>query len=152
MNFTPKTEKQIQEENLIEKGEYSFEVIEAKEKTSKGGNAMMELKLEIFSNESESSRIIFDYLLEKLAYKLRHFCSATGLIKKYEDGTLTADDCVGKSGTCKIVVQENKVGAFPPRNAIADYVVKGESNIVKMSKDDSQSESAQSDASEDIPF
>lgn len=121
MKFTPKTEAEIQLEGLLPKGEYPFEVVSAKEKTSKKGNEMIEVKLEIFA-EDGSSRFLFDYLMEKMAFKLRHFCASTKLIASYEAGTLKASDIQGKAGVCKVGVKEDPTGEFLPKNEIKDYV------------------------------
>jgi hypothetical protein len=122
MKFTPKTEEEIQREGLLPIGEYPFEVIEAKDKVSKNGNQMIEVKVEVFNLDEDTSRFIFDYLMEKMAFKLRHFCAATGLIEAYEDGSLSAEMCQGKTGTCKVGVKHSE--EFPSRNEIRDYIVK----------------------------
>lgn len=124
MKFQPKTENEIANENLIEPGEYDFEVVAAFDKVSKSGNDMIELKLRVFA---ERERVINDFLLEKIAYKLRHFAEATGLLDTYNSGDLIADDCVGKAGRVKIGIQKDKTGAYPDKNTVNDYVVDGTS-------------------------
>ncbi len=70
--------------------------------------------------------MVFDYLLTSFAYKLRHFCAVTGLMRNYEDGNLEAEDCIGKSGKAEIIIQpgsENpKGGYYPDKNSIKDYI------------------------------
>jgi hypothetical protein len=121
MQFAPKTEKQLVEENLIPAGTYPFEVAQAESKRSKGGNEMIELNVRIFLDDGRS-RFIRDYLLEKLAFKLFHFCTYTGLAKEYEAGTLQAQDCNGRTGFAKIGIKKDKTGEYPDQNAILDYV------------------------------
>ena len=121
MNFAPKTEKQLAEERLIPAGNYPFEVIASEAKQSKAGNDMIELSLRVFMPDG-SSRQLLDWLMEKMAYKLFHFCAYTGLAQKYEAGTLTAEDCNGRSGFVKIGIQADKSGQYPDRNNVADYV------------------------------
>lgn len=127
MRFQPKTEKQIAEENLRPAGIYSFEIADAKDKVSKTGNDMIELGIRLFDNEGNPCGYITDYLLEKLAYKLRHASVACGLLDKYELGTLTADNFTGKMGELKLIIQKDKSGQYPDKNSVADYVTKKES-------------------------
>lgn len=121
MRFTPKTEAEVQEAGLLPAGEYSFEVLEAEDKISKSGNEMIALKLGI--EHEESLRGVFDYLLtdERMQYKLRHFADAVGVLKDYERGEMKAEDLVGLSGKCKIVIQPAKDG-YDAKNSVRDYV------------------------------
>jgi hypothetical protein len=123
MRFTPKTEKEIAEENLLPKGEYNYEVIAAEEKRSKSGNEMIAVKLRIFAGE-DGGPTLTDYLMEAMARKLRNFCAQNGLLREYESGTLCAEDCIGKSGVAYVKIEKDKTGAYPDKNAIADYPVK----------------------------
>lgn len=126
MNFKPKTEKEIAEENNIPNGDYAFEVLNAVNDKSKKGSDMITLTLRVFVGES--SRQVTDYLLESMPGKLFHFCSYTGLAKQYQDGSLTADDCLGKSGYLTITTQKGKPkddgsGDFwPDRASVKDYI------------------------------
>ena len=121
MNFAPKTEKQLAEERLIPAGNYPFEVIKAEAKQSKAGNDMIETTIRVFLIDG-TSRQLTDWLMEKVAFKLFHFCAYTGLAQQYEAGTLTAGDCEGRSGYVKVIIQQDKKGEFPDRNSVADYV------------------------------
>lgn len=123
MKFKAKSEEEITRESLFEKGVYSFEVIKAENKVSKSGNDMIKVQLLVFSNNSESTKTVYDYLMEAMAFKLRHFCKATGLIEKYEQETLDAEDCEGKTGKCYLGIEEDKTGEYLPRNSVKDYVV-----------------------------
>jgi hypothetical protein len=123
MKFQPKTEKEIAEENLLPKGEYNYEVIAAEEKKSKSGNDMIAVKLRIFVGEDHGVTLT-DYLMEAMARKLRNFCAQNGLLPQYESGTLRASDCEGKSGIAYVKIEKDKTGAYPDKNAIADYPVK----------------------------
>jgi hypothetical protein len=120
MNFTPKTQREIDEDNLLPVGEADFEVMDATDKQSKSGNDMIELKVKIWATGGGEG-FVWDYLLEKMAYKLRHFCYATGLGDKYDSGTITAPDCVGKAGKCMLKVE--KQTGYSNKNSIADYIV-----------------------------
>lgn len=122
MNFKPKSDADLSTGNLLPKGEYDFEVINAVDKVSKANNEMIELKLLIYI-DGTPARQVFDYLMESVAYKLKHFCYAVGLAKKYDDGTITAFDCNGVSGRCKIGIKQDKTGQYPPNNNVTDYLV-----------------------------
>lgn len=122
MRFQSKSEEELQKENLLPEGDYDFEVVEATEKRSKtSGNDMIELRLKVFDNGDTVT--VFDYLLEAMGFKLRHFCEATGLLSKYDRGDISAIDCRGRSGICTIKIKEASKG-YPASNAVADYVVK----------------------------
>lgn len=121
MQFASKTEQQIQEESLIPAGEYDFTVQEAVEKKSKAGNDMIQIDMDVYVGDR--SRPMKDWLMESMAYKLRHFCYGVGLSAKYDAGTLTAQDCVGKSGKVKIVQKQN--GDYGLQNNVKDYIVAG---------------------------
>ena len=123
MRTTAKTEKEIAEENLWKPGVCDFEVLEAEDTISKASGAeMIKLKVKIF-NEDGESQILFDYLLDSMAAKLRHAAAAFGLLGRYEAGGFEAFECVGKTGRCKVSVQKDKTGQFPDKNGIADYIL-----------------------------
>jgi len=119
MQFKSKTEQQIQEESLIPAGDYDFTVQEAADKKSKAGNDMIQLDMDIYVGDK--ARPMKDWLMEQMAYKLRHFCYAVGIGAKYEAGTLSAQDCVGKSGKVRIVQKQNR--DYGLQNSVKDYVV-----------------------------
>ncbi len=124
MRVTPKTEKQIAEENLWPEGEYSFEVIEAKDSVSKKGNEMIVLSLRLFDNDdADRSRTINDYLMDSIPAKLRQICVAGGLQGKYESGTILASDFIGICGTLKLKIQHDKTGQYAAQNSVGSYVV-----------------------------
>jgi hypothetical protein len=156
MNFAPKTEAQIQSENLYPTGEYDFEVVTGEDAVSKtSGAEMIKLNVRVFDS-SGNFRLVDDYLLEKMAYKLRHFCGATGLMDKYESGELTGAMCAGRVGRLKLEVQpertdKNTDRTYPPKNAIKDYIVgdgKTKPNIPPLRTGPSASDLEE----DDIPF
>jgi len=127
MKFTPKTEKELAAEGLMAEGTYPLEVVKAAPKQSAAGNDMIVVTLRVFET-ADSGCLLDDYLMEAVAYKLFHFCAYSGLTKQYEAGTLTADDCVGKSGYVKVGIQKGKKKddgsgeVWPDRNSVKDYV------------------------------
>lgn len=118
MKFTPRSDEELSK--AFPKGEYPFEVVGAVDKTSKSGNDMIELNLAIYHPNGKQARV-FDYLLEVMEFKLKHFCQAVGLLHLYEKGTFGADDAFGRSGKCIIDIQPAKDG-YPEKNIVKDYV------------------------------
>lgn len=143
MQFKPKSEKEMAEESLISAGEYDFEVVQALDKRSRAGNEMIELKLCVFVGESR--RFVFDYLLESMGFKLRHFFEGIGRLPDYIRGNIDAISLVGSSGKVELMVDEGK-GNFGPKMAVKDYVVEGDKAKApkatdfknEVSKDDSE--------------
>jgi|SRR6185503_2271199 len=150
MRFTPKTEQEIQTMALVEPGEYSFQVIEALDQVAKSGNEMIKLKMKIWDNMGRE-RLIFDYVLEAMAFKLRHFCDATGLTEKYESGELRASDCPGRAGKLELGLEESKPnpngGMYAPKNMVKDYI-KSEGTTAKLT----EAIKDEFDNNADIPF
>lgn len=123
MKFNPKTEKEVNQGNLWDKGTYAFEILEASDEVSKSGKDMIKLKVRVFKDSGKSQNI-FDYLLgDTMEYKLRHAADVCGLLDDYETGELSAYNFIGKTGKVKIGVSIDKTGAYPDRNNIIDYVV-----------------------------
>ena len=151
MKFQSRSEQEITEMNLIQPGIYAFEVIDAVDAMSHSGNEMIKLELKVWDDKGRE-RKVYDYLLEALAFKLRHFAVNCGLIEKYEKGELSAQDCKYKSGKLELIVQkgkENKIegGMYPDRNSVKDYVGDEVPLSAVTSKQDSKV-----DPDEDVPF
>lgn len=153
MNFSPKTEKQIAEENLIPEGVYPFETISAESKKSKAGNDMIEMCHRVWLPDGKS-KLVNDWLLENPAYKLFHYCAYTGLSTQYDSGTLQAEQCIGRTGFLKIGIQKDKLGQYPDRNSVRDYVrqeIKKASGFQK-GPTDAQLSNVSDAPTEDVPF
>ena len=120
MNFTPKKDEELNNFEIFTPGEYDFDVVKAEDQTSKAANDMIKLELDIYAPSGRKTRV-FDYLLESIAYKIKHFCTTTGLADAYENGILTADMCLNRSGKCKIIIQSDKNGKYDDKNAVKDY-------------------------------
>ena len=121
MKFTPKTEDELAAAGLFPKGEYDFEVVDASEFVSKAGNEMIALKLNVV-DQFDDKTTVFDYLVstEKALFKIHQFAGATGLMEQYKNGGLTAHDCIGKTGRCKIVITKSE--GYADKNSVAEYV------------------------------
>lgn len=120
MNFKPKSDDELNTFDLFPTGEYDFDVIKAIDDTSKAGNDMIKLELDVYATNGKRTRV-FDYLLESLSYKLKHFCEATGLAKEYESGDLSAEMCKNRAGRCVLGIQKDKSGEYPDKNFVKDY-------------------------------
>lgn len=131
MKFKPKTEEEIENEKLWPAGEYDFEILAEGQAfgkecltcdtASKAGNDMIQLVVRVYDEEGNTQTLL-DYLLESIAYKLRHCADATDLLHKYDAGELSALDLIGKTGKCKIGIQKDKDGKYADKNFIRDYV------------------------------
>ncbi len=121
MQFVPKTEQELQDALLLDPGTYDFEILKAEETTSKtSGKPMIKVTLKVFAHNG-SSRQVTDYLLESMAWKLRHFFCAIGKAKDYDNGELNPESCVGCTGKLALKVEPGKDG-FNSKNAVKDYI------------------------------
>ncbi len=119
MKTNPQSEQAIREAMLLPPGDYDFEVLDAQDKVSKNGNEMIAVKLAVF-RPNGSRQYVNDYLMEKMAFRLRHFCYAVGIGDKYESGDLAADHCKGRAGRVTLKIEEQD--GFDPKNVVKDYV------------------------------
>ncbi len=157
MQFQAKSEEQLKAELVMPEGEYDFEVIEAVDAVSKKGNDMITVKLKVYAPDG-GFRTVTDYLMEKMAWKLRHFCETAGLMDRYEAGNLTAQNCEGRSGRVLLQVEperksEDGSKTYPPKNSVGDYAKPGTDGALsgKTRKANVPAMSADMEADE-IPF
>lgn len=126
MRFSPKSAEELENDVLLEEGIYDFQVALASNEISQKGNEMLKLSLQIWDKEGRI-HCIFDFLVEAMAYKLRHFCEATGLMQKYESGDLNPNDCINKRGKVEIIIKEGNIkndgSRYRNSNAVKDYIV-----------------------------
>jgi len=120
MRFIPKTEDEISSENLLTDGVYGFEIVEAEDAISKKGADMIHVKLRVFDGDG-GHRMVDDYLLEALLFKVKHCADVCGLAEKYARGEFGADDLLNKTGHVKIATQPAQNG-YGPKNTVKDYV------------------------------
>lgn len=121
LNFTPRTEEELKKTLLLPEGEYDFEVTGAEDTVSKQGNAMIKLTLKVFAPDGNTTPV-YDYLLEALEYKVKHFCDSVGLINEYQAGTLDADMCSNRMGRCFLKIDKDKTGKYDDKNMVKDYI------------------------------
>lgn len=131
MQITPKTDKELAEFGLWEKGQYDFECYEASDEVSKSSGAeMIKLKLKVYNAEGQMA-LLDDYLMDAMPHKLKHACQAMGIEDEYNKGKLVPYLFEGKKGKLELVVQKGKLknkdepngDSWPDRNSVKDYVV-----------------------------
>lgn len=132
MKFAPKTEDEIRKEQekrgAWPPGIYDAEITSAVEKLSKAGNDMIEMTLQVYHPDDGATRQVFDWLLEAMAYKLRHCCEAAGLSDAYNAGSLEAWQLEGKSVKVKLGIDAK---SEIKRNKVLDYVVSSDAPSVR---------------------
>jgi len=130
LTFQPRTEEELisikaeaEKARLLEKGVYPFKVTSAAFHTSQAGNKSIKLILEVYGKDGKV-HIVWDYLssLDSFLFKTRHFCRSVGIIKKYEEGTLSELDCNNKCGNVLIGIEKNKTGQYKDKNVVLDYI------------------------------
>lgn len=149
MKFTPKSKEEALSVGLLPKGNYPFVVLKAEEKVSKSNNPMIQVLLKVW-DESGHEHLVYDYLMESIEHKLRHFCYAIEEGSMSETGNFDCELVKDKQGSCKIYIQEDKSGQYAPKNAVADYLIPMDNGAnLKSAKNDGESDPF---GTEDIPF
>ena len=152
-NLQPLTEEELNMFDLMEEGVYDFEVIKSDNQTSKSGNSMAKLQLNVW-DKSGKSNIVFDYLVfssvKFCIRKVKHFCESTGIADDYLKGSIR-EELEQLSGKVHIGVQESMPNAtggyYPSKNIVIDYITKDNASKIIAPK-------AEEDPfpGEDIPF
>lgn len=120
MRFQPLSEVELL--NLLPDGDYDFLVKAAEDTVSKkSGAPMIKLTLSIWDTNNYE-RTVFDYIMPAIMRKLKHFADAIGIEDLYEAGGYSANDCVNKSGKCKIITDMKEGSTFDPSNVVKDYI------------------------------
>lgn len=128
MQFEPKTEEQVQDEQLCPEGQQGFTVLECVMAVSKSaknaGKQMLKVKLNVHANDGYDYHV-YDYVAAWfMAHKFRHFFFTCNKGALYESGQLPdAGRFVGATGYCKIKHQPAK-DEFPAKATVADYIMK----------------------------
>jgi len=119
VKFTPRSDKELEELNLITDGEYKADIFEASDGKDKNGNGMISLKLKVYDSNGKT-RIMSDWLLESFPVKLKHFFYSSGMEEKYDSGEIYAKDCLYKEVIVSIITQPDKNGK--KWNRVEDYI------------------------------
>lgn len=90
--------KQMREDALLKKGRYKFRVHQGREKTSAKGTDMIVLRMALSVNGRDVQFWATLLFMPKMFWFVEHFCKATGMPEKIDEGRLMAQDCDGKEG------------------------------------------------------
>jgi hypothetical protein len=156
-SFQPLSDNELNAINLVEDGEYEFEVVKSTRKTSRAGNPMAELQIK-FWDKMGMIHTVYDYLVFSTVplniRKVKHFCEAVGLDEEYKSGSIP-EELSGYTGEIKISTDPGqeipedrlqgkpKGSKYPSKNVVDDYI-KGD-GIKKMVEKDNL-------LSDDVPF
>lgn len=107
---------------VIPPGEYPAEIIKAEEKSSKAGNPMLVVELNVFDPTTGRSRKITDYIVcggeHSQDWKLKQLAESTGV---GVSGDIVAGELIGLSCKVKVRIKPAKDG-YEENNTIADYL------------------------------
>ena len=133
-NYKPMTADEAAKLSLRSEGVYAFEVTDAKAAVSKEKqNPMIALQLRFFDNDGDGSFSVKDWLVHSdsrwAEKKFFDFANSTGLQAKYAEGTMTAEDCLGRTGYAMVGIEAGKPkndgsGNFPDKNKVKYYTSK----------------------------
>ena len=157
-DFRPMTDEELDTFPVLEDGIYDFEVLKSERKTSKSGNPMAELKIQVWENSTGKINSLFDYLVfSDVPYtrrKIKHFCSAVGLQEQYSNSSLP-EDLSGLCGKLELGTQDGQPkptgGTYPRKNVVVDYVA-AEQAAVKASQTERVTRTTKELLDQDIPF
>lgn len=119
--FDPTNESELFD--LIPEGEYDFSVINAKTHTNtKNGNRSIKITIQVFDKNGMAKNIDC-YLTPNYKKLFAHFFSCVGLEDACKKGSITPEQCIGKSGICIIGVETPAEGStYDPKNNIVDFI------------------------------
>jgi hypothetical protein len=119
--FNPKSDKEIAAENLLPAGEYDFEIIGAENKRFSTGSEGIALRVGVYTSTG-AQRFVNDNLIfqDNCMFKVSNFAKSVGLYDAYKAGNIDAQDCIGRSGKCKLKIEPE--GDYPAKNSVASYV------------------------------
>lgn len=150
MTFTPKTQADIDAENLCPEGDYPFTIKEAQEKTDKKNRPFFALKLFVHAIDGRDYHIYDNVSPAWMAHKLLHLCECTGLYPQYAQGRLSFNDLIGKQGYCTVSRQDSQDG-YGPKSIIYDYIVKDRKQSMKDNAQAGFSDGSRIPDDDDIP-
>lgn len=136
LNYLPATDLELMSEKLLPEGIYPFEIISAREKTSRpkdggSGKPMLEIEMKVFK-QNGSFHFVKDWLMLSGAFrfKFKHCAEACGLSHEYENNLLDEKTFEGKQGYLKIFIRVPEDGSLP-RNSVKDYIKKENAPVHK---------------------
>lgn len=126
MKFRPMSREEADKKrfSVLEPGRYNARIVHAEETTSKAGNDMFVVELEVFGPDGPV--IVKDYLLPtpKMIWKLLHLAEALGIEAKYQAGEMRPADVVERSCCVDTVLEKPKPDSKyqRPQVRIDDYM------------------------------
>ncbi len=155
MRFTPVSEENSNDPTYEPwpDGVYDYEVREADETTSKQGNEMIALQLWVF-NKTGQRRVVFDYLVssEKAAWKIKSFAASCGLLRRYENGELDAEEIVGQCGKLVLATQKATM-EWPAKNTVKAYEkAEARADAPRTARAPAREKTPAGDIDDEIPF
>jgi hypothetical protein len=112
---------------VLPPGEYPAMVESAEEKTSKAGNPMLVVELNVYKNDGNTVTVK-DYLITGGQYsadwKIKNLCKSAGI---EVTGTLNASDLVGRGLRVKLGIKPAE-GQYREQNKVNDYLLTTEEN------------------------
>jgi hypothetical protein len=135
MEWEPKTDEQLQEENLLQPGAYAFDVLTCEEQEDKEGKPMFALKLDCHGDDK--SQHVYDYISPNwMPHKFKYFFHTIGCPEMYESGKtgVEAHELIGKSG--RVALEIEPAGKFPAKNTVSHYLIDADTAPRTDDKDD----------------
>ena len=112
---------------VLPPGEYPAMVETAEEKTSKAGNPMLVVELNVYKNDGNTVTVK-DYLITGGQYsadwKIKNLCKSAGI---EVTGTLNASDLVGRGLRVKLGIKPAE-GQYREQNKVNDYLLTTDEN------------------------
>lgn len=150
--FTPLSDEELNAIDLIDEGVYDFQVIKATRRTSKSGNPMCELMLDVWDINGKAHHV-YDYLVFSSVNlnikKVSHFCKAVGLHEEYKRGDIP-EGLANYCGKLQLGIQDERPnpsgGTYPKKNVVADYVPND------LAKTEKKEEKKDDQFNDDLPF
>jgi hypothetical protein len=112
---------------VLPPGEYPAMVETAEERTSKAGNPMLVVELNVYKNDGNTVTVK-DYMITGGQYsadwKIKNLCKSAGI---EVTGTLNASDLVGRGLRVKLGIKPAE-GQYREQNKVNDYLLTTEEN------------------------
>ena len=112
---------------VLQPGEYPAMVESAEEKTSKAGNPMLVVELNVYKTDGNTVSVK-DYIITggwySAYWKIKNLCKSAGI---EVTGTLNASDLVGRGLRVKLGIKPAE-GIYSEQNKVNDYLVSTEEN------------------------
>lgn len=101
-------------------GYYDFQILSAEESTSKAGNPMWVLSLDI----ADARWPIKDWVVLSQEWKIKQLAESVGLLPRYEANALSATDLFGAKGKADFHLESDPDGKYKPRLKVKTYMPK----------------------------